>query len=174
MEQILGLITGVVFGFFLQKGRVARFEKQVGALLIRDMTIFKFMLSAIMVGMVGVYILAGAGIISLSHKPMNVGAIVIGGALFGVGWAMMGFCPGTSVAALGEGRIHAIYAIAGMIAGAAVFARLFPVLKETVMAWKNFGKIGLPEVLGLSPWIIIPLFWAGVLLLFRLFEKNEL
>ena len=107
MEQVTGLITGIVFGFLLQKGRVVRFEKQIGALLLKDMTILKFMLSAILVGMVGIFILNGAGAISLSHKSMNLGAVVIGGALFGAGWAVMGFCPGTSVAALGEGRIHA-------------------------------------------------------------------
>lgn len=174
MEQILGLITGIIFGFLLQKGRVVRFEKQVGALLIKDMTIFKFMLTSIIVGMVGIYILAGAGIISLSHKPMNVGAIVIGGALFGAGWAIMGFCPGTSVAALGEGRIHAVFAIAGMITGAAIFARLFPFFKDTVMAWKDYGKIGLPDALSLSPWILIPVIWIGVLALFKLFEKKGL
>ena len=151
-----------------------RFEKQVGALLIRDMTIFKFMLTAIMVGMVGVYILSGAGVITMSHKPMNMGAVIIGGILFGAGWAVMGFCPGTSVAALGEGRVHAVYAIAGMLTGAAIFARLYPFLKETVMAWKDYGKIGLPEVLGISPWIIIPIFIIIVLGLFRLFEKKGL
>jgi len=174
MEQILGIITGIIFGFLLQKGRVARFEKQVGALLIRDMTIFKYMLSAIMVGMVGVYILSGAGVIALSHKPMNMGAVIIGGILFGAGWAVMGFCPGTSVAALGEGRIHAFFAIVGMITGASIFARLYPFFNDTVMTWKNFGKIGLPEALGLSPWIIILLFFAGVLALFKLFEKKGL
>ena len=48
IDQILGLITGVAFGFLLQKGRVLRFDKQVGAMLLKDMTIFKFMLSAIL------------------------------------------------------------------------------------------------------------------------------
>ena len=174
MEQLTGLITGIIFGFLLQKGRVVRFEKQIGALLLKDMTILKFMLSAILVGMVGIFILNGAGAISLSHKSMNLGAVVIGGALFGAGWAVMGFCPGTSVAALGEGRIHAAFAIAGMLTGAAVYAELFPLFKSTVLAWKNFGKIGLPEALGISPWIIIPLFWVAVLALFKLFEKKGL
>jgi uncharacterized membrane protein len=54
IDQLLGIITGVLFGFLLQKGRVLRFEKQVGAMLLNDMTIFKFMLSAILVGMVGI------------------------------------------------------------------------------------------------------------------------
>ncbi len=129
-DQILGLITGILFGFLLQKGRVIRFEKQIGAMLLKDMTIFKFMASAILVG---------------SHKPMNVGAVLLGGALFGAGWAVMGYCPGTSIAALGEGRWHALFAIAGMITGAAIYAELFPFFKSTILAWKDFGKIGLPE-----------------------------
>ena len=110
-EQWMGLVTGILFGFLLQKGRVLRFEKQVGAMLIQDMTILKFMLSAILVGMVGIHLLAGAGIITYGHKAMNLGAVLVGGGLFGIGWAIMGFCPGTSVGALGEGRWHAVFGI---------------------------------------------------------------
>ncbi len=173
-EHALGLITGVAFGFLLQKGRVLRFDKQVGAMQLRDMTILKFMLSAILVGMVGFYLLKAAGVITLGHKAMNVGAVVLGGLLFGGGWAVMGYCPGTAVGALGEGRWGAIFAIAGMLAGAALYAELFPMLRTTVLAWKDFGKLGLPETLGLSPWIIIPVFWAIVLALFVWFEKKKL
>jgi uncharacterized protein len=173
-DQILGLITGILFGFLLQKGRVLRFEKQVGAMLLKDMTIFKFMLSAILVGMVGIALLTDAGIITLSHKPMNLGAVLLGGALFGAGWAVMGFCPGTSIGALGEGRWHAVFAITGMVAGAALYAELFPFFKSTVLVWKDFGKIGLPETLGVSPWVIIPFFWAGTISLFFWFEKKGL
>jgi uncharacterized membrane protein YedE/YeeE len=172
-DQWLGLVTGILFGFLLQKGRVLRFDKQVGAMLLKDMTILKFMLSAILVGMVGIYLLADLEIIKLSHKPMNVGAVVIGGALFGLGWAVMGFCPGTSVGALGEGRWHAVFAIIGMIAGAAIYAELYPFLESTVLAWKDFGKIGLPAAVGISHWIVIPIFWAVVIALFFWFEKKR-
>jgi hypothetical protein len=174
IDQSLGLITGILFGFLLQKGRVLRFDKQVGAMLLKDMTIFKFMLSAILIGMVGIQLLADAGIIALSHKAMNLGAVLIGGALFGCGWAIMGFCPGTSIGALGEGRWHAVFAIAGMVVGAAIYAELYPLFKSTVLTWKNFGKIGLPEVLGISPWLIIPVFWAVVIWLFVWFERKNL
>lgn len=173
-DQILGLITGILFGFLLQKGRVLRFEKQVGAMLLKDMTILKFMLSAIIVGMVGVELLSGAGIITMSHKPMNVGAILVGGALFGAGWAVMGYCPGTSMGALGEGRWHAIFAIAGMVAGAAIYAELYPFFKSTVLSWADYGKIGLPEALGVSPWVVIIVFVCVVLGVFRWFESKGL
>ena len=174
IEQILGLITGIAFGFLLQKGRVLRFEKQVGAMLLKDMTIFKFMLSAILVGMVGIHFLAGAEIISLSHKAMNLGAVLVGGALFGCGWAVMGYCPGTSIGAVGEGRWHAVFAVAGMVVGAALYAELYPLFKSTILAWKDFGKIGMADVLGISPWFIIPVFWAGVIWIFVWFERKKL
>lgn len=173
-EQLLGLVTGMLFGFLLQKGRVLRFDKQVGAMLFKDMTIVKFMLSAIMVGMVGLLLMSDMGIIKLSHKPMNVGAVLIGASLFGAGWAIMGFCPGTSIGALGEGRIHAVFAVLGMIVGAAVYAELYPFFKATVLSWKDFGKIGLPETLGVSQWVIVPVFWAAVISLFFWFEKKRL
>ena len=171
-DLLLGLITGILFGFFLQKGRVVRFDKQVGAMLLKDMTIVKFMLSAILVGMVGIQLLTGAEVISLSHKAMNLGGVLVGGALFGCGWAVMGFCPGTSLGALGEGRWHAVFAIAGMVVGAAVYAELYPFFKSTILAFKDFGKVGVAEVLGISPWLIILAFWAGVIWLFVWFERK--
>ena len=103
--HVVGLITGVLFGFLLQKGRVLRFDKQVGAMLLKDMTIFKFMLSAIVVGMVGILLLSDAGVITLNHKALNLGGVLLGGLLFGIGWAVMGFCPGTAIGALGEGAL---------------------------------------------------------------------
>lgn len=173
-EHWMGLLTGILFGFLLQKGRVLRFEKQVGALLFRDMTILKFMLSAVMVGMVGILLLAQLEVIQLSHKAMNVGAVLIGGGLFGIGWAILGYCPGTSVGALGEGRWHAAFAIVGMLLGAALYAELYPFFEATVLAWKDYGKIGLPESLGISPWLLVVMFWLVALGLFYLFEKKNL
>jgi uncharacterized membrane protein YedE/YeeE len=174
IDLVLGLVTGVIFGFLLQKGRVLRYDKQLGALLLKDMTILKFMLSAILVGMVGITWLSEAEIIGLGHKSMNVGAVVVGGALFGAGWAVMGFCPGTSVGAVGEGRWHALFAIAGMVAGAALYAELYPFLKSTVLAWKDYGKLGLPGAIDTSPWAIVMIFWGAVLGLFAWFEKKNL
>ncbi|MCA9311905.1 MAG: YeeE/YedE family protein [Phycisphaerales bacterium] len=98
----------------------------------------------------------------------------IGGLLFGGGWAIMGYCPGTSVGAIAEGRWHALFAVLGMLLGAALYAEAFPALSNTVLAWKDFGKISLPEVLGLSHWIVIPLFIAGTIGMFAWFEKKHL
>jgi len=171
MEWILGLITGVLFGALLQQGRVLRFEKQVGAMLLQDMTILKFMLSAITVGMIGIYALADLGLIALNVKGTAVGANLIGGILFGIGWAVAGYCPGTSVGAVGEGRWHAVWAILGMLAGAAIYAEAYPLLKTSVLTWGDFGKITLSTATGIHHWIFIPILAAAYIGLFRWFEK---
>jgi uncharacterized membrane protein YedE/YeeE len=170
----LGLVTGIFFGIFLQQGRVLRFEKQVGAMLLEDMTILKFMLSAIIVGCIGINLLVSLGVATLKVKATHVGANLIGGALFGAGWAIVGYCPGTSVGAVGEGRWHAIWAVFGMLVGAALYAEVYPLMKKTVLTWGSYGKLTLPLLFGVSPWVIIPVFVILLLLFFVWFEKLDI
>lgn len=170
-EQVLGLLTGIVFGILLQQGRVLRFEKQVGAMRFTDMTIFKFMLSAIMVGMIGIQLLISMNLAQPSVKPTIPGALAVGGVLFGAGWAVTGYCPGTSVGAVAEGRFHAVFAILGMVAGAALFAEAYPVLEKTVITWGNLGKLTLPGVLGVSPWIVAAVLVVAYGSVLAVFEK---
>lgn len=171
---IYGLITGIIFGFLLQRGRVIRYDKQLGALLLRDMTIVKFMFTSIIVAMVGIYILRDLGIVKLSIKPTIIGGVVIGGLMFGTGWGLLGYCPGTSVGALGEGRWDSLWGIAGMLVGAALFAHSYPLMKATVLTWGNLGKITIPDVIALNHWVVIVIIIAVVLASFRFFEKKGL
>ncbi len=171
---IYGLITGFLFGFLLQKGRVLRYDKQLGALRLMDMTIVKFMLSSVIVGMVGVYLLQDLGMAKLSVKSLMLGPIIIGGLLFGLGWGLLGYCPGTSMGALGEGRWDALWGILGMILGGGLFAEAYPWLRATVYNWGDYGRLTLPEMLGVNHWLIIPVFIVGAILLFRWFERKGL
>ena len=171
MVFIYGLITGILFGVLLQKAQVIRYDKQVGALRLLDMTIVKFMLSNIIVGMVGIYLLNDLGLIKLSIKGTFLGANILGGLLFGLGWGLLGYCPGTSLGALGEGRMDALWGIAGMLAGASLFAHTYPVLKETVYTWGSLGKITLPQVLGVGHWPVIIGLCVVYLLILRLIER---
>ena len=173
-DMMYGLVTGILFGFLLQKGRVLRYDKQIGALRLLDMTIVKFMLSAIVVGMIGTYVLVDLGLAKLSIKPMIVGAVVIGGLIFGAGWGLLGYCPGTSLGAVGEGRLDGLWGIAGMLAGAAIYAEVYPLMKATVLKWGDFGKITLPQALGLRHWLVRLPLAIGRVLLFRWLEKKDL
>jgi uncharacterized membrane protein YedE/YeeE len=171
---IYGLVTGILFGFLLQKGRVLRYDKQLGALRFLDMTIVKFMLSTILVGMVGVYLLKDLGLVKLSVKPTNLGANIVGGLLFGIGWGILGYCPGTSAGAVGEGRWDALWGILGMLVGAGLYAECYPGLKKSILFWGQLGKITWPQVIGVNHWFIIPVFVLGAFALFRWFEKRGL
>ena len=173
-ELIYGLITGMVFGFLLQKGRVIRYDKQIGALRLIDMTIVKFMFTTILVAMVGVYLLKDLGLVKLSLKSTVLGGNIIGGLIFGVGWGLLGYCPGTQLGALGEGRWDAVWGILGMLAGAAIFAEMYPALKNTVLKWGDLGKITIPQILGINHWIVIVIFVVGGVFMFRWFEKKAL
>lgn len=169
-----GLITGILFGFLLQKGRVLRYDKQLGALRLQDMTIVKFMLANILVAMVGVYLLSDLGVVKLSIRSLNLGANIIGGLLFGIGWGLLGYCPGTSLGAVGEGRWDALWGIAGMLVGAGLYAEAYPFLKTTLLSWGVLGRLTLPQVLGLNHWLVIIAWIIGSLFLFRFFEKHGL
>lgn len=175
MDQLLyGLVTGIVFGFLLQRGQVLRYDKQIGALRLMDMTILKFMLTAILVGSVGIHLLHDLGLVKLSIKSTILGATIGGGLLFGIGWGLLGYCPGTSIGAIGEGRWDGLWGVLGMLVGAALYAEAYPFMKTSLLTWGDLGKITLPGVLNVSHWLVIPIFILVGAGLFIFFEKKNL
>ena len=159
-KLILGLATGVVFGFLLQKGLVAKFEVIVGQLLLKDWTVVKIMATAVAVGSVGVYALVSMGMATLHVKPALLGGVLLGGLLFGIGMAVLGYCPGTGVAASGAGHRDAMFGVAGMLFGALLYVVGYPRLKPLIEAIADWGKLTLPEATSTSPWL-----WVAALVL---------
>jgi len=174
IQLVYGLVTGILFGFLLQRGQVLRYDKQIGALRLIDMTILKFMLTAIFVGSVGIYLLKDLGLVKLSIKSTVLGGTIIGGLVFGLGWGLLGYCPGTSMGAVGEGRWDGVWGLLGMLAGAAVYAEAYPLMKRTVLTWGDLGKISLPGILGLNHWFLVVVFILAGVGLFYWFEKKNL
>ena len=170
--QILGIITGVVFGFLLQKGRVLRYDKQVGFLLLQDFTIIKFMFTAIAVGMIGINLLAQQGIIEYDIKSLSLGAQLIGGVLFGIGWAICGYCPGTAVGAVGEGRIGAIWVILGMLIGAGIYAEAYPWINTNILSLGKYDVPRLTDLLHVNQWVIIVVFVVAILVYYLIDRGN--
>jgi uncharacterized membrane protein YedE/YeeE len=167
---LLGLVTGMVFGFLLQKGRVAKYDVILGQLLLKDWTVLKIMLTAIAVGAIGVYGLVALDMASLHIKPMLWGGVLAGGILFGIGIAVFGYCPGTGVAACGERRKDAMVGVAGMLAGAGVFVGMYPALSPLIQSLGDEGKVTLSDATGIFPvaWILVIIgITVGVGLLFR-------
>ncbi|MDO9016388.1 MAG: YeeE/YedE thiosulfate transporter family protein [Deltaproteobacteria bacterium] len=155
LRLALGLGTGVVFGFLLQKGQVAKYRVIMAQLLLRDWTVAKIMLTAIAVGAVGVYALVGGGHAELHVKPAAFAALLIGGVLFGVGMAVLGLCPGTAVAACGAGRKDAAVGVLGMLVGAGVYVAAYEPVAALGRSLGTLGKVTLPALTYTSPWLWI-------------------
>jgi len=154
-DLALGLATGIAFGFLLQKGRVAKYQVILGQLLLKDWTVFKVMVTAVVTGAIGVYAMVDAGAARLDIWPFQPAAMLIGAVLFGIGIAVIGYCPGTGLAGAGEGSRDAMVGVLGMITGAAVFVAAYNVLEPAGLLLGDWGKVTVPDVLGISPWIVI-------------------
>ena len=141
-----GVVFGFAFGFLLQKGGVGNYHILVGQLLFQDWTVVKIMGTAIVIGMVGIFILHHFALVNLHIKPTKIGANVLGGLLFGVGFALIGYCPGTVAAALGQGSWDAVFGMLGLIAGSWLYAEASGLLKKTVETWGDLGKLTLYDV----------------------------
>jgi hypothetical protein len=156
LQLFFGLITGIVFGFLLQKGGVTNYDVILGQLLLTDFTVVKIMLSAVITGMVGVYLLKSLGLAQLHPKPDSLGGSVIGGLIFGVGFGTLGYCPGTLSGALGQGHLDALFGgVVGILIGAGLFAALYPKLETSVLHLGGFGKRTIPQALKVNEWVII-------------------
>jgi hypothetical protein len=151
----LGLVSGLIFGFLLQKGRVAKFHVIVGQFLLKDWTMVKVMVTAVAVGAIGVWAMVGMGMASLHIKPAMFGGVIAGALLFGCGMSIFGYCPGTGVAACGEGRRDAMVGVLGMLCGALAYVASFPALQGLTKGFGDWGKVTLPQLTGLSPWVFV-------------------
>lgn len=156
LQLLIGLIIGVVFGFLLQKGGVTQYDIIIGQLLLEDFTVVKIMVTAIIVGKLGVYLMTHLGLAALHPKPGSVGTSVIGGLIFGIGFGLLGYCPGTIAGAVGQGSLDALFGgVVGIIIGMTLFASLYPRLEKSILHVGDFGERTIPQILKVNPWFVI-------------------
>ncbi len=155
-ELLWGLLFGLAFGFFLHKGGVTKYDVIIAQLLLEDFTVVKVMLSAVVTGMLGIYLMKHLGWVELRTKSGSLGMNIIGGLLFGVGFAVLGYCPGTLAGAVGNGYLDALVGgIAGILLGTGIFAELYPGLRGGILRAGEFGNITLPDVLKVNEWLVV-------------------
>lgn len=171
---ILAGLFGLIFGILLNKGRVTDYNVIVNLFRFRDWTVLKIMLTAIVVGGIGIFVMMSAGWIEGYHiKDTNLLGLVLGGSLFGIGMVVYGYCPGTGVAAIATGSVHAFVGFLGMIVGGVAYALTFGWVKANILSVGTFGKIRLTDVTPIPEivwWVVIA---AGALVLFRFLEPKK-
>lgn len=161
MLQILEpLVLGLGFGWMLHKAGLTHYAKIVNVYRLRDMTVMQFMLTALLVGGILLQASVDLGLSAALLVPSTVLlANFVGGAVFGVGMATAGYCPGTIVAEAGEGRLDAwIAGISGLLAGAIAFGLLQPVIMPVLARAGALGHITFAQLLGASPWLVLVVF----------------
>ncbi|MFO7981013.1 MAG: YeeE/YedE thiosulfate transporter family protein [Candidatus Aminicenantes bacterium] len=153
---IWGLLFGIIFGFLLQKGGATKYNVIIGQLLLEDFTVLKIMLTAAVTGMIGIYFMKSMGWVKLYPKPGSVGMSVIGGLIFGVGFAVLGYCPGTIAGAVGNGYLDALVGgLIGIIVGAGLYASLYPKVRNGILKKGEFGTITFPELFKVNDWVVV-------------------
>ena len=172
-QIVLGLLFGIMFGFLLQKGGATDYNVIIGQLLLTDFTVMKVMLSAVIVGMIGFHLLKHVGYVQSHAARGSFGSNVIGGLIFGVGFALLGYCPGTVAGAVGTGALDALLGgMVGLVIGAGFFAEAYPLLRNGILSWGKLPVVTVPEFLNLNLWIVIILmeaFMIGFLVLLEYF-----
>jgi uncharacterized membrane protein YedE/YeeE len=149
---LIGLATGIVFGFALEKSRVFEPGVILGQMQLRNFLMLKIFLAAVITGLVVLAVMNGMFGVKLGLKPLLYKADIIGGLILGAGIALAGACPGTTLAQIGAGYRDAWFILLGGIAGA-LFYGYFDAPITALFAEKG-TKLGFDQMLGLPFWMV--------------------
>ena len=170
---IIAALGGLIFGVLLHRGRVTDYNVIVNLFRLRDFTVLRIMLTAILVGGIGGYLFHLGDLANYHIKPAMVAGISTGALIFGAGMVMLGYCPGTGVAAAATGRIHAIVGFLGMIAGGILYAIVYPGLKSGFLKMGDYGKARLPEITHIPDYAWWAILAAIFLTVFKLLKGKD-
>ncbi len=176
MSYVYALILGVMFGFALNKAGLTKYHKIVNQFRLTDMTVLKFMMTALVVTMLGLYPLRALGIITFPTVPATyVVGNLVGGLIFGVGMALAGFCPGTAVAGAGEGKLdYLIPGLLGFLVGAVIYGLTYQQVFPKISAIANYGNVVLPDLWHINPFLAVGVFALMALALFYAIDRMGL
>lgn len=178
LELIAGLIVGIIFGFLLNKANVTKFSTIIRQLLLKDFTVMKVIMTAIGCGSLILYFVDSFFYkVHFVISSTTIFSAFIGGGVFGIGMAVLGYCPGTCVGALSLKAKEPWLGLLGMIVGGAIYAEVFPWIKKTIKPDYEISKILLSEYFGISPWFFIFLIGmciAGFVFLDKKFKVKHL
>jgi hypothetical protein len=172
-EYILALVLGVMFGFALNKAGLTRYSTIAGQFRLTDMAVLKFIMTALVVTMIGVYPLRLLGVITFPTVPSTyiVGNLV-GGLIFGVGMSLAGFCPGTMTAGAGEGKLdYLVPGMLGFLTGAALFGLTYDKVFPPISKLLNYGSVVIPDLWNINALLAVFVMALIALVLFYLIDR---
>ncbi|MEP6991003.1 MAG: YeeE/YedE thiosulfate transporter family protein [bacterium] len=154
---VAGFVIGIGFGACLERSGLGSARKLMGQFTLKDLAVFKVMFSAIVTAMLGLFWLSRFGVLDLERVYLPETFLLpqlVGGLVFGVGFALAGLCPGTSCVAAATGRVDGLAVMIGMFAGVLATGLARPSF-ATFFASTSRGSFTLPTALGVPDGIVI-------------------
>jgi hypothetical protein len=151
-DLAIALALGFGFGFALERAGFGSARKLTAVFYFYDMAVVKVMFTAIVTAMLGLFALSALGVFDLGQvyvEPTALPAQALGGLIFGAGFIIGGYCPGTSIAAVATGRKDGLAFALGMISGVLAYAEFTPGIEDWIAA-NTTGEMTLPAVTGVS------------------------
>ncbi|OPY25329.1 MAG: putative inner membrane protein [Methanocella sp. PtaU1.Bin125] len=149
-EGVLAALIGFFFGFALQRAGASDYGRLHGMLGLRDLGLLKLMMTSIGVAAVGIYAFAAQGVRHFTIKPLKVLAMTVGGFMFGKGFAMCGYCPGTGIVGMMEGKPDALLAVIGGLLGSLAYAYAKPSI-DRALDKPDYGELTVSSVAKTDP-----------------------
>jgi hypothetical protein len=152
-DNLFAVIIGMGFGFALESSGFSSSRKIIGTFFGYDFVVVKVFFTAAIVASLGLLYLSYMGLVDYSLlyiQPTFLTSAILGGIIMGIGFAMGGFCPGTSLCAAAVGRIDGLVFFGGMFIGVFLFSEAFP-LFENMYYSGSMGAKMINSTLGISP-----------------------
>ncbi len=175
INLIVAVVLGLFFGFFLERGGLGNPHKLTGVFYLTDFAVPKAMFTAILVAATGLCLLSDLKVLDMSRVwiiPTFFWPQLAGGALFGLGYLISGYCPGTAVAGLASGRMDALITMAGIGSGTLLFSILYPGL-ERFYKTSDMGAVTLPDLTGMNHWVLLAIVYVFAGFMFYTMERYE-
>lgn len=172
---VFALVTGIAFGFFLERAGLGSAKKLSAQFYFKDLTVFKMMFTAIITAMLGVYWLNWAGLLHAEMiylTPTFVWPQIVGGLVFGVGFIVGGYCPGTSCVASSTGSLDGIVNVLGLFTGILLFGEFYPFLEGFYTA-SPLGHVTMADYFNIPAGVIVFSLVSLALVGFWISEKLE-
>jgi len=169
------IIVGLFFGFFLERGGLGNPHRLTGVFYLTDFSVPKAMFTAILVAATGLCLLSDMKLLDMSRVwiiPTFFWPQLVGGGIFGLGYLISGYCPGTAVAGFASGRLDALVTMFGIGGGTLLFSICFPSL-EGFYKTGDMGTVTLPEWTGMNHWVLLGLLYVLAGIMFFLMERYE-
>ncbi|WP_413533125.1 DUF6691 family protein [Empedobacter brevis] len=131
MKSLVYIILGVIFGITMYKAETASWFRIFEMFNFQSFHMYGFIFSALIVGLIGIQVMKKKHVkdidgkkIVIEPKTKSIARYLIGGILFGLGWALVGACPGPLFVLLGAGTYSILITIVGALIGTFLYGKI--------------------------------------------------